>query len=251
MQFSSHKIYQKIKLFKVLFFSDSSELRTNNYRSRRKTFRQGYQKWKLQSSSQKINQKTKLLENLFFFQILQNFERTITVLGGKFFGRDIKNENCSLRLKRSIKKQNFWKISFFFKSFRILNEHLPCLAKNFSAGISKLKSAVFVSKDQSKNQTSESSLFFQFLQNFERTFTVLGGKHFGREIKIENCSLRLIRSNKKSNFWKTSFFSKFSELWTNIYRACRKSFGQGYQNWKLYSMSSEYHFEVKNRFLKV
>ena len=161
MQFSSHKIYQKIKLLKVLlfsFFSDSSELRTNNYRARRKIFRQGYQKWKLQSSSQKINQKTKLLENLFFLQILQNFERTFTVLGEKLFGRDIKIEKCSVRLERSIKKPNFWKFAFFSIS---------------------------------------------------------------------------------------------SELWTNLYSAWRKTFRQGYQNWKLYSMSSEYHFEVKNKFLKV
>ena len=174
-----------------------------------------------------------------FFQILQKFERTITVLGGKFFGRDIKNENCSLRLKRSIKKPNFWKISFFFKFFRTLNEHLPCLAKNFSAGISKLKIAVFVPKDQSKNQTSESSLFFQILQNFERTFTVLGEKLFGGVIKIENCSLRLIRSNKKWNFWKISFFSDSSEIRTNNYRARRKFFRQGYQKWKLQSSSQK------------
>ena len=241
--------------------------------------------------------KNQTFESSLFFQILQNFERTITVLGGTLFGRDIKNENCSLRLKRSIKKPNFWKISFFsnsselwtnnyrarrkifrqgyqkgklqsssqkinqktkllenlffFKFFRTLNEHLPCLAKNFSAGISKLKIAVFVPKDQSKNQTSESSLFFQFLQKFERTFTVLGEKFFGGDIKIENCSLRLIRSNKKWNFWKITFFSKSSELWTNIYRAWRKSFGQVYQNWKLYSMSSEYQFGDKINFLNV
>ena len=31
----------------------------------------------------------------------------------RVLGRDIKNENCSLRLKRSIKKPNFWKFSFF------------------------------------------------------------------------------------------------------------------------------------------
>ena len=181
---------------------------------------------------------------------------------------------------------------FFFKLFRFLNEDSPCLAKNFSAGISKLKIAVFVSKNQWKNQTSESFLFFQFLQKFERTFTVLGEKLFGRDIKIENCSLGLIRSNKKSNFWKISFFFKIfrilnehllclvrkflaglsklknavfvsldqpknqttessvylsnsSEIWTSIYRAWPKSFGQGYQNWKLQSSSQKINQKIK------
>ena len=101
------------------------------------------------------------------------------------------------------------KVLFFFNFFRTLNEQLPCSPKNVSAGISKLKIAVFVSKDESKNQIFENSLFFQLLQNFEQTITVLGKKVFGRDIKIESCSLRLIRSIKKSNFWKFSFSFKF------------------------------------------
>ena len=99
-------------------------------------------------------------ESSDFFQTLQVFERTFTVLGEKHFGRDIKIDNCGLRLKRSIKKPNFWKFWCFFKLFRFLNELSQCLAKKFSAGISNLKTAVFVSKVQSKNQTSRSSLFF-------------------------------------------------------------------------------------------
>ena len=83
-------------------------------------------------------------ESSVFFQTLRNFERTFTVLGEKFLGRDIKIEKCSLRLKRSIKKPNFWKFSFFFKLFRTLNEQLPCLAKKFWAGISKLKIVLHV-----------------------------------------------------------------------------------------------------------
>ena len=126
-------------------FSNSAGFWMNNHRAWQKTFGQGYQNWKLQSSSHKINQKIKLLKVLFVFQILQNFERTFTVLGEKIFGRDIKIENCSLRLIRSNKKSNFWKIYFFFKFFRTLKEHLPCLAKTFSARISKMKIAVFVS----------------------------------------------------------------------------------------------------------
>ena len=191
MQFSSHKINQKIKLLKVLFiyqtfqnfertftvlgkevfgrdikiencslrlkwsikksnfwkfssFSNSSEVWMNIYRAWRRTFQQGYQKWKLQSSSHKIKQNIKLLKNLFFFQNLQNFERTFTVLGEKIFGRVIKIEKCSFRLIRSTKKSNYWKFSLFIKLFRTLNEQLPCLAKKFWAGISKLKIVLFV-----------------------------------------------------------------------------------------------------------
>ena len=70
-------------------------------------------------------------------------------------------------------------------------------------------------------------------------------KSFGRDIKNENCSLRLKRSIKKSNFWKFSFFSNCSELWTNIYRAWRKTFRQGYQNWKLQSSSRKIKQNIK------
>ena len=76
-----------------------------------------------------------------------------------------------------------------------------------------------------------------------------GEKIFGRDIKIENCSLHLMRSKKNQNF-ESSFFSISSELWTNIYRAWRKSFGQGYQNWKLYAKSSEYHAADETNFWK-
>ena len=114
--------------------------------------------------------------------------------------------NCILRVQRNTlsEKTTFENSDFFFKFCRFLNEHLPCLAKNVLARKSKLNFAVFVSKDQSKIKTFETSLSFQSVQNFERTFPVLGEKLFGRDIKIENCSLRLVRSNKKSNFWKIS-----------------------------------------------
>ena len=96
-----------------------------------------------------------------------------------------------------------------------------------------------------KIKTFETSLSFQILQNFERTFPVLGKKLFGRDIKIENCSLRLVRSNKKSNFWKISFFSKFSELCTNIYRAWLKNYRQKHQNWNLQSSSQKIKQNIK------
>ena len=85
MQFSSHKMNQKIKLLKVLFlFSKSSELWTNIYRVRGKTFRQGYQNWKLQSSSQKMNQKIKFLKVLFFFNFFRNLNKQLPRLEKNF-----------------------------------------------------------------------------------------------------------------------------------------------------------------------
>ena len=73
-----------------------------------------------------------------------------------------------------------------------------------------LKTAFYVSKGTFwvKN-FSERSLFFQTLRNFERTFTVLGDKISGKDIKIEKCTFHLIRSIKTSNFWKFSFFYQF------------------------------------------
>ena len=255
-----------------------------------------------------------------FFKILLNFERTIIVLGEKLFGRDIKTENCSLRLIRSNKKSNFWKISFFFKIFRTLNEHLPCLAKKFWAGVSKLeivlyvfrvsfwgwkwifeslvsvhlfrtwdrivfdlrqqsfhpvcqkcnlrvymislrgvgirsditwretffepwrknfelflKTAFYVSKGTLwvKKTFFEISVFFQKLQNFERTITVLGVKNFVRDITIENCSLRLKRSIKKSNFWRFSLFFKFYRTLNEQLLCSAKNFSAGISKLKI------------------
>ena len=95
-----------------------------------------------------VSKGTFLLKNFFwkfcFFRTLRNFEWTVTVLGEKVLGRDIKIEKCSLRLERSIKNSNFWKFSFFIKFFRTLNEHLPCLPKKFCAGISKLKIVLYI-----------------------------------------------------------------------------------------------------------
>ena len=91
--------------------------------------------------------------------------------------------------------------------------------------------------------------FFQTLRQFERTFTVLGEKVFGRDIEIEKCSIRLIRSIKKSIFESSLFFKFFRSL--NEQLPClAEKFWEGYQNWKLYSKSSEYHVADKNNFWK-
>ena len=96
---------------KNLFFSNSSEPWTNNYRAWRKTFRQGYQNWKLQSSSRKIKQKIKYLKNLFFLNF-QKSEWTFTVLGEKVLGRGIKIANCTLSLQSIMLR-----IKIIFESF--------------------------------------------------------------------------------------------------------------------------------------
>ena len=119
-----------------------------------------------------------------------------------------------------VKKKFLWKFWFFFKLFQTLNEPLLCFARKFSAGISKLKRAVFVSYDQSKKTNFwKFSLFYQILQNFERTFTVLGEKVLGRDIEIENCTLCLqsIMLGIKIIFWRFCKFSFYSDLEHNMF----------------------------------
>ena len=87
--------------------------------------------------------KKQLLKVLIVFQTLQVFERTFTVLGKKIFGSDIKIEKCSLPLKNHSKNQTS-ESSLIFNFFRTLNEHLPCLAKKFWAGVSKVKIVLYV-----------------------------------------------------------------------------------------------------------
>ena len=250
---SKRTFWVKKQLLKVLiFFPNSSSLWANIHRAwQKKIFGRDVKIENCSLRLKKSIKKPNFWKFSFFFQILQNFERTFTVLGEKLFGRDIKIENCSLRLKKSIKKPNFWKFSFFSNSSELWTNIYRAGRKTFRQGYQNWKLQSSSQKINQKSKLLKVLIFFQTLQVFERTFTVLGEKNLGRDIKIENCSLRLRRTIKKPNFWKFSFFSKASELWTNIYRAWRKSFGKGYQNWNLYSLSSEYQFEDKNNFLKV
>ena len=140
---SEYHFEDKIFFLKVLvFFSNYSELWTNIYCAWRESFRQGYQNWKMQFSSQKIDQKIKLLKVLFIYQILQNFERTFTVLGEKVLGRDIKIENCTLCLQ-SINlriKIIFWKFCKFSLYSDLEHNFFGFVATDFSRGLSKLHS---------------------------------------------------------------------------------------------------------------
>ena len=109
------------------FFSNSSVFWATIYRACRKSFRQGYQNWKMQSSSHRINQKINFLKVLIFFQTLQNFERPFTVLGEKF--------SAGMSIKTI-----FWK----FRKFSIISdlEHkiFVFVATEFTPGLSKLYS---------------------------------------------------------------------------------------------------------------
>ena len=212
------------------FFSKSSDFWTNIYCAWRESFCQGYQNWKLQSSSHKINQQINFWK-LSFFQNLQNFERTFTVLGEKVLCSDIKIENCTLCLQSIMLRiklifETF--VSFPFirnwnKTFLDLWQqsfHPGCQKGNLGVYMSFprdvgirsdmtwretffepwrknfdlfLKTAFYVSKGSFWVKIFfESSVFFQTLRNLERTFTVLGEKVFGRDIKIEKCTFRLI-----------------------------------------------------------
>ena len=142
MQFSSHKIYQKIKLLKVLFFFQILQNLEGTFTVLgEKNLRQGYQNWKLQSLFHKIKQKIELLKNPFF-QNLENFQRTFAVLGEKVLGRGIKIENCTLCLQSinltiKILFRNFCKFSFVSD---LEHEFFGFVATEFSPGLSKLYS---------------------------------------------------------------------------------------------------------------
>ena len=153
-----------------------------------------------------------------------------------------------------IRSEITWKEIFFESSVSFSNSseiwtNIYCAwQENFRPGYQNWKLQPSSQKINKQSNFWNFSFFFQILQNFERTITVLGEKVFGRDIKIESCSHCIIRSIKNSNFWKLSSFSNSSELYANMYRAGRKFSGQEYHYWKVYSMSSEYLFEDNKLF---
>ena len=212
-------------------FSNSAGYWTNIHRTGQKSFGRDI---KIENYSLRLIitiKKSIFFESFFSFQILQNIERTFTLLAEKVLCRDIKNESFTLCIQSiMLGKKNFfesfvsfpfirtWNINFldlwqqsfhpgcqscilfvhmnslwdvgirsditwretlfepwrknfdlfritafyvfkgtfwinfffensdfFFNFFETLNESLLCLARKFSAGISKMKKAVFVS----------------------------------------------------------------------------------------------------------
>ena len=169
-------------------------------------------------------------KNLIFFSNSADFWTKIYRAWQKTFQQGNQNWNLQSSCHKINQKLKLLKLLFLVKFFRTLNEHFPCLAKNFSAGISKLKIAVFVSEDQTKYQTFEKSLFFQNLHNFERTFTVLGKKVLWRDIKKENFTLCLqsIMLGIKINFWKICKFLFNSDVEHKNFGFVATEFSSGY-----------------------
>ena len=134
--------------------------------------------------------KKQLLKVLIFFQTLQVFDWTFSVLGEKRFGRDIKIENCSLRLKRSLKNR-ISESSLFFQLLQNFERTFTVLGEKKIGRDIEIENCSLRLIRSIKNSNFWKIFFFQNLQNFERTFTVLGEKVLGRFINIENYTLCL------------------------------------------------------------
>ena len=236
MHFSSHKINQKIKLLKVLF-SNSSEHWTNNYRAWRKTFRQGYQNCKLQSSSRKIKQKINYLKNLFFFKFSELWTN-IYRAWRKSFGQGY--QICKLYSKSS---EYHVADKFFFEGFvgfpfiRTCNKaFLNLWQQSFQPGCQKDILGVYMSPLWDVGNRSDMNwreIFFEpwrkiFDLFLKTAFYVSKGTFWG-----------------KNFFWKFCFFSNSSDFWTNIYCAWRESFCQGYRKWKMHFSSHKINQKIK------
>ena len=86
--------------------------------------------------------KKTFFESSVFFQTLRNLDRTFTVLGEKLFGRDIKNENCTLCLQNIMLRRKiiFWKFCMFSFVSDLEHEIFGFVATEFSRVLSKLHS---------------------------------------------------------------------------------------------------------------
>ena len=107
---------------------------------------------------------------------------------------------------------------FFFEIWR----------KNFDLFV---KTALYVPRGTHwVKKIFESSIFFQILKNFEWTFTVLGEKLCGRDIKIELCTLCLqsIILRKKIIFWKFCKFLFNSDVEHKNFGFVATEFSSGY-----------------------
>ena len=151
-------------------------------------------------------------------------------------------QSSSRKINQKVK---LLKLLFFFKFFRTSNEQLPCLAKNFSAGISKLKIAVFVSKNQSKSKTFETSLFFSNSSELRTNNYRAWRKTFRQGYQNWEMQFSSQKINQKIKLLKILFFSNSSQLWTNNCRAWRKTFRQGYQNWEMQFSSQKINQKIK------
>ena len=92
--------------------------------------------------------KKQLLKFLILFSNSSVFWTNIYRAWRTTFRQGYQNWKLKSSCHKINQKTKLLKSLFFFKLFGTLNEHLLCLARKFLAGLSKLKIAVFVSKDQ-------------------------------------------------------------------------------------------------------
>ena len=141
-------------------------------------------------------------------------------------------------------KKNFFESSDFFSNSSKLWTNLYCAwRESFRHGYQNWKRQFSSHKIKQKIKLSKSLFSFQNLQNFERTFTVLGEKDLGSGIKLENCTLCLqsIILSLKKNFWKFSKFSFISDLEHNCFGFEATEFSPGLSKMQskcLYDFSS-------------
>ena len=168
----------------------------------------------MQFSSHKIDQKIKLLKILFIYQILQNFERTFTVLGEKFLGRRIKIENCTLSLQSIMLR-----IKIIFESFvsfpfiRTWNKtFLGLWQQSFQPRCQKGILGVYMSPLRDVGIRSDVTWRETFFEPWRKNFDLFLKTAF----YVSKGTL-----SKKTTFETFDFFSNSSDFWTNIHRACR------------------------------
>ena len=126
------------------------------------------------------------------------------------------SQNCILRVRRNIfSKIFFFESSVFFSNYSELWTNIYCAwRESFRQGYQNWKKEFSSHKINQKIKLLKVLFIYQILQIFERTFTLLGEKSSGRDIKIENCTLCLqsIILKIKKFFWKFCKFSFISDL---------------------------------------
>ena len=147
----------------------------------------------------------KLLKVLVFFKHFRFLNEHSPCLAKKF-SAGISNLKIAVFVSKIQSKNQTSQSSLFFQFFKLWTNIYRVWRKTFREGYQNWKLQSSSQKINQKTKLLKVLMFFQTLQVFERTFTVLGGKVFSRDIKIENCSLRLKRSIKKTKLPKVLMF---------------------------------------------
>ena len=131
-------------------------------------------------SSHKVNKKPKFWKFSFFFQFLQNFERTFTVLGGNVLGRDIKIENCTLSLQSMmLRMKTIFKSFVSFPFIRTWNKNfLDLWLQNFLPGCRNCTLRVYLNPFE--------MLAWDVKQYKQKLFLKFGGKYSTCLFKLQS-----------------------------------------------------------------